>query len=197
LDVERSCRPPVHFEKVGEWQNLVFELVIFDRHRTPSESLEDQMRLAATVALASFLGLMALSLQRAKHSFEAATGPTVEFVVESKIHEAWQDFKTKDADAYAALLDDHFIAVQIDGKAPHNKNACVAEVVAGTLNSYSRHGLRVIALGANAALATYTVKADGVMPDGKIVHSTIAATEVWVRRAVNWKTLRYHESEIR
>jgi len=154
------------------------------------------MKLAATTALASFLGLMALSQQRTGQGGEAASDRPVGSAVENKIREAWQDFKAKDADAYAALLDDDFTAVEIDGQGPHDKNFCVAEVRAGTLNSYSLKDLKVIPLGANAALATYTVNADGIMPDGKIVHSTIAATDVWVKRAGNWKNLRYHESEL-
>ena len=155
------------------------------------------MKLATMAALASFLALTALSQQKTGQGAEAASSSPVSPVVESKIREAWQDFKEKKADAYAALLDDDFTAVEIDGKGPHDKKASVAEVTAGTLNSYSLKDLKVIPLGPNAALATYTVNADGIMPDGKIVHSTIAATDVWVRRAGNWKNLRYHESELR
>lgn len=73
----------------------------------------------------------------------------------------------------------------------------MSEVAAGTLNSYALNDLKVIALGANAALVTYTAKVEGTMPDGKQVRSTVAVTEVWVRQARNWKNLRYHESELR
>jgi ketosteroid isomerase-like protein len=155
------------------------------------------MKLATTAALASFLGLMALSQQKSGQGAEAPSGSPARSVVESKIREAWQDFKAKKTDAYAALLDDDFTEVEIDGKGPHDKKASVAEVEAGTLNSYSLNDLKVIALGANSALATYTANTDGKMPDGKIVHGTVAVTEVWVRRAGNWKNLRYHESELR
>lgn len=115
----------------------------------------------ATAALASLLGLMALWQQKTGQGAEAASGPPVRSVVESNIREAWQDFKAKKADAYAALLDDDFTAVEIDGKGPHDKKASVAEVTAGTLNSYSLNGLEVIVLGANSALATYTADTDG------------------------------------
>jgi ketosteroid isomerase-like protein len=162
-----------------------------------TESGEEQMRLTTTAALASFLGLMAFSQQKTGQGAEAPSGSPVRSIVESKIREAWLDFKEKKADAYAALLDDDFTAVEIDGQGPHDKNASVREVTAGTLNSYSLNDLKVIALGANSALATYTANTDGTMPDGKIVHGTVAVTEVWVRRAGNWKNLRYHESELK
>jgi ketosteroid isomerase-like protein len=155
------------------------------------------MKLATTAALALFFGLMALAQQKTGHGAEAASGSSVRSVIESKVREAWQDFKAKKADAYAALLDDDFTGVEIDGKGPHDKKASVAEVTAGTLNSYSLNDLKVIALGANSALATYTASTDGTMPDGKIVHGTVAVTEVWVKRAGSWKSLRYHESELR
>jgi ketosteroid isomerase-like protein len=155
------------------------------------------MKLASTAALASFLGLLALSQLKAGQGAEAPSSSQVRSVVESKIREAWEDFKAKKADAYAALLDDDFTGVEIDGQGPHDKKASVAEVTAGTLNSYSLNDLKVIALGVNSALATYTANTDGTMPDGKIVHGTVAVTEVWVKRAGSWKNLRYHESELR
>src|SRR5215469_3166202 len=136
----------------------------------------------AMAALALSFALMTLSLQTNGEAAEAANSAPVSSPVESRIREAWQDFKEKKADAYAALLDDDFTAVEIDGKGPHDKKASVGEVTAGTLNSYSLNGLKVLALGANAALATYTANTDGTMPDGKIVRGTVAVTEVWIRR---------------
>lgn len=96
-----------------------------------------------------------------------------------------------------ALLANDFTGVEIDGKGPHDKKASVSEVKAGTLNRYSLGEVKVVALGADSALATYTADTDGTMPDGKEIHGMVAVTEVWVRRAGNWKALRYHESELK
>ena len=156
------------------------------------------MKLAVIVALASFVGVLALSQQRrTNHGAGAPSGSSVQSVVERKIREAWFDFKEKKEDAYAALLADDFTEVEIDGKGPHDKQASVREVKAGTLNRYYLSDFRVTALGKNSALATYMASTDGTMPDGKQVHGRVAVTEVWVRRASNWKVLRYHESEMR
>jgi hypothetical protein len=38
---------------------------------------------------------------------------------------------------------------------------------------------------------------DGALPYGKVINGTVAVTEVWVRRANEWKDLRYHESELK
>jgi ketosteroid isomerase-like protein len=164
-------------------------------HFEPNQ--EDPMRLAIMAVLASFFWLAALSQQKTNQGAGGANGSPVQGVIETKIRESWQDFKEKKADAYAALLDNDFTEVEIDGKGPHDKRASVSEVKAGTLNSYSLIDLKVTVLASNVALATYTANTDGTMPDGKKVHGTVAVTEVWVRRAGNWKSLRYHESELR
>ena len=155
------------------------------------------MKLATMAALALLFALMTFSLQKTGQAAGAASSAPVSSAVESRIREAWQDFKEKKSDAYAALLDDEFTAVEIDGKGPHDKKASVAEVTAGNLNSYSLNDVRVIALGPDSAFATYTASTDGTMPDGKIVHGTVVATDIWVRRAGIWKNLRYHESELK
>ena len=62
------------------------------------------MKFATTAALASLFALMALSQQTTGQGAEVASDSPVTSVVESKIREAWQDFKEKKADAYAALL---------------------------------------------------------------------------------------------
>jgi hypothetical protein len=155
------------------------------------------MKLATVAALASFFALMVLSQQKTGQGAEAASGPPITSTVESKVHEAWEDFKTKKADAYAALLDDDFTGVETDGKGAHDKKASVDEAAAGGLNSYSLSDLKVTALGANSALSTYTANTDAAMPDGRIVHSAAVVTEIWVKRGGTWKALRYHESELK
>jgi ketosteroid isomerase-like protein len=154
------------------------------------------MRLTTTIAIAALIGLMALS-QKTGQSVQAASDSLVRSVVENRIREAWEDYTAKKADAYAALLDDDFTAVVIDGKRPHDKRASVAAVPAGALNGYSLNDLKVVALGVDSALATYIVDTDGTMPDGKKVHGAAAVTEVWIKRAGSWENLRYHESALK
>ena len=155
------------------------------------------MKFVIAAMLASFFGLMAFSQQKTGQSAEATSKSQLASVIESKTREAWQDFKEKKVEAYAAILDDDFTAVESDGKGPHNKKASVDEAKDDTLSSFSFNDFKVIALSANSALATYTVNADATMPDGKMAHSTAAVTEIWVRRAGSWKALRYHESELK
>lgn len=156
------------------------------------------MKAAVIIALCSLLGLAAAQEGKPNQNTETSTDvSTVPAVVEKKIREAWQDFKEKREGAYANLLADDFTAVEIDGEGPHEKQASVSEVGGGTLRGYSLKDLKVTALCTNVALATYLATTDGTLPSGKVIRGTVAVTEVWVRRANEWKNLRYHESELK
>ena len=160
-------------------------------------SREDTLRLATMSAMALFFLPAALSHPKTHQEARGESHSSAQSVIERNIRKSWQDFKEKKADAYAAFLDNDFTAVEIDGKAPHDKKASVSEVAAGTLNDYSLNDIKVTVLAANVALATYTANTDGTMPDGKKIHETVSVTEVWVKRAGSWKSLRYHESELK
>ena len=152
------------------------------------------MKAAIIIALCSLIWLTAARQDKINQNAGVSSVPVL---VEHKIREAWQDFKEKKEGAYASLLADDFTTVEIDGEGPHEKQAAVSEVRAGTLRSYSLKDLKVTALCANVALATYLAETDGTLPDGKVIHGTVAVTEVWVRRGNEWKNLRYHESELK
>jgi ketosteroid isomerase-like protein len=160
--------------------------------------MEEEMKTAIVIALCSVFWLTAAQQVKInQNTGTPADVSSVPVIVEKKIREAWQDFKAKKEGAYANLLADDFTAVEIDGEGPHEKQASVSEVSAGTLRSYSLEDLKVTALCANVALATYLAETDGTLPNGKVIHGTVAVTEVWVRRANEWKNLRYHESELK
>lgn len=151
------------------------------------------MKAAIIIALCSLFWLTAAQ----PDAGTPAVVSSVPVVVENKIREAWQDFQAKKEGPYANLLADDFTAVEIDGERPHEKQASVSEVGAGSLRSYSLKDFKVKPLCASVALATYMAETDGTLPNGKVIHGTVAVTEVWVRRANEWKALRYHESELK
>ena len=156
------------------------------------------MKAAIIIAICSLVWLTAAPQDKTNQDAgTSADVSSVSVVVENKIREAWQDFKQKKERAYATLLADDFTAVEIDGEGPHEKQASVSEVGAGTLRSYSLKDLKVTILCANVALATYLAETDGTLPNGKVIHGTVAVTEVWVKRTNEWKNLRYHESELK
>jgi ketosteroid isomerase-like protein len=159
--------------------------------------MEEKMKPAIIIALCSLFWLT--GAQQHKINPQAGTSAdasSVSAVVENKTREAWQDFMDKKEGAYANLLAEDFTAVESDGKGPHEKQASVSEVSGGTLRSFSFKDFKVTALCADMALATYLAETDSTLPDGKVIHSKAAITEVWGKRANEWKALRYHESEL-
>ena len=135
------------------------------------------MKAVTIIALCMFFWLTAAPQDKTNRDAGTSTVvSSVPVVVENKIREAWQDFKEKKERAYANLLADDFTAVEIDGEGPHEKRASVSEVGAGTLRSYSLKDLKVTALCADVALATYLAETDGTLPNGKVVHGTVGIT---------------------
>jgi len=108
------------------------------------------MKAAIIIALCSAFWLTAAQQDKINQNTGTPAGvSSVPVIVEKKIREAWQDFKTKKEGPYANLLADDFTAVEIDGESPHEKQASVIEVGAGTLRSYSLENLKITALCAN------------------------------------------------
>jgi ketosteroid isomerase-like protein len=184
LEVHPLVLPLTGHHVARRWKLLIFSL----RHEGKNEGRHHHCAL---------LGFLAHGCSRGQDKPEhRGTGRRFfgAVIVEKKIREAWQDFKAKKKGAYANLLADDFTAVEIDGEGPHEKQASVTEVGAGTLRLKN---LKVTSLCANVALATYLAETDGTLPNGKVIHGTVAVTEVWVKRANEWKNLRYHESELK
>lgn len=115
--------------------------------------------------------------------------------LQTKIRQAWQDFKDGKKDAYAAVLDDKFVAVEADGKGARDKKAAVAEVDSIMLHHYELSDFRITLLG-GGALATYRAKVDA-MVGGQSMKADVAISEVWARRGADWKCLHYQETEVK
>jgi hypothetical protein len=147
--------------------------------------------IAITVAL---LALTALAQDKTKTAPKGDAGASAQ--VEKLIRQAWQDFKDKKKDAYAAILADDFMAVEADGKGPRDKKTAVNEVDAFSLSNYSLTDMKVTPLGSTAAMATYKAKVNGTA--GKQpMNENLTITEVWRNSGGQWKCLRYQETELK
>ena len=139
------------------------------------------------------LALTALAQDKTKPATPNASGGA-SAQVEKLIRQAWQDFKDKKKDAYAAALADDFTAVEADGKGPRDKKTAVNEVDSITLSSYSLTDMKVVPLGSAVAMATYKAKVTGTA-DKQPINVTDAITEVWRNTGGQWKCLHYQETE--
>jgi ketosteroid isomerase-like protein len=114
--------------------------------------------------------------------------------VEKLIRQAWQDFKDKKKDAYAAALADDFTAVEIDGKGPRDKKVAVKEADGVNVSNFSLTDMKVIPLGSAGAMATYKAKVTGTAGNNPL-NQSLAVVEVWRNTGGQWKCVRYQETD--
>jgi hypothetical protein len=122
--------------------------------------------------------------------------PGLAVALEIKIRQAWQAWKDKKSDAFAAILTDEVIEVEADGKGPRGKQATLADLQSMNMQNFALSDFKFTPLGNTAALETYKAVVD-FTAEGKQRRFTLAVAEVWVKRGNDWKLLHYQETEIK
>ena len=122
--------------------------------------------------------------------------PGLAVALEIKIRQAWQAWKDKKKDAFAAILTDEVIEVEADGKGPRGKQATLADLQSMNMQNFTLGDFKFTPLGDTAALETYKAVVD-LTAEGKQMHFTLAVAEVWVKRGNDWKLLHYQETEMK
>ncbi len=125
-----------------------------------------------------------------------ALAPSLQAALEQKEKAGWEAFKNKDKKAFADLVTSDYTAVLADGKGEHSRQATLDAMADITITDYSLSNFRLTSLGPNSAMLSYAAAAkysiNGQNQDGKL-----AVTDVWVKRGGQWKSLRYHETEVK
>jgi len=129
--------------------------------------------------------------QAPKHASHA--GPPAK-ELEAKVRKAWEDFKTKNKDAFAAILADGFTEAEEDGNGFRDAKAEVAEIDQFDLDKYTLTDFKVRPIGSDGALVTYMGEYSGKVA-GQPVSEKDAVGEVWVRRGGEWKVLHVQETK--
>jgi len=122
--------------------------------------------------------------------------PDLKSLFESKIHSEWEALKTKDKKAYGDLLAEDYQGVEVDGKGERNKTQAINEVPEGNVSQYTLWGLKVTLLCPDAAFVTYEVTID-FPPKSVLRYSRVLVSEIWVKRASQWKELHYQETHVK
>jgi hypothetical protein len=117
-------------------------------------------------------------------------------LLESKIKTEWEALKNKDKKAYADLLAEDYQGVEVDGKGERNKIQAINELVDQNVFTYTLWGYKLIPLAADAALATYESTVQ-FPPKAQIRFSRVYVSELWVKRAGQWKEVHYQETRVR
>jgi hypothetical protein len=122
--------------------------------------------------------------------------PKMKDMFEAKIKAEWEALKSKDKKSYAELLDDDYQGVEVDGKGERNKTQAINELAEQNSFNYTLWGYKLIPLGADAALAIYESTLQ-FPPTAQIRYSRVLISEVWVKRAGQWKELHYQETRVK
>ena len=115
---------------------------------------------------------------------------------ETKIRGEWEALKNKDKNGYAELLADDYLGVEVDGKGERNKIQAVSELAETSVFTYTLWGFKLIPLGPDAAFVIYESTMQ-FPPRSQLRLSRVYITELWVKRAGQWKELHYQETHVK
>ena len=122
--------------------------------------------------------------------------PKLKDLFQSKIQSEWEAIKNKDKKAYAELLADDYQGVDVDGKGERTKTQMLNELAEENVFRYTLWGFRVIPIGTDAALVTYESTMQ-FPPNAQVRLARIYISELWVKRAGEWKELHSQETHVK
>jgi hypothetical protein len=158
------------------------------------------------LALACLLGLTALALAQepaapvkpgeSRELGSVSEDPALKEMFDARIKAEWEAVKKKDKKAYAELLADDYQGVEADSRGERNKIQALNELAEGNVANYTLWGYKLIPLGSDAAFVIYEVTLQ-FPPRSVVRYSRVYITELWVKRAGQWKELHYQETHVK
>ena len=115
---------------------------------------------------------------------------------EAKIKAEWEALKNKDKKAYGELLADDYQGVEVDGRGERNKIQALNELGETNVFNYTLFGFKLTPAGPDAALAIYEVTME-FPPKSVMRYSRVYISELWVKRAGQWKEVHYQETHVK
>jgi hypothetical protein len=166
--------------------------VIFSCFAVLISSLQAQQPGAAPAQAASAPTLFSEDLKQPAVLPEAR----LKHMFEEKIEAEWAAIKNQNRKAYGDLLADDYEGVGIDGKGERNKIQSINDLDYGNVANYTLWGFKLIPLDADSALAIYEVTMM-FPPKSAIRFSRVYITELWMKRADEWKIVHYQETHVK
>jgi hypothetical protein len=131
-----------------------------------------------------------------RQSGNASSDTARKDLLEAKVKAEWEALKNKDRKPYAELLADDYQGVEVDGRGERNKIQALNELSDENVYQYTLGGLKVTPLGPEAAMVNYTVTMQ-FPPKAQVRYTRVYITEIWVKRAGQWKELHYQETHVK
>jgi len=132
------------------------------------------------------------------HPAPAGTTPEAKLsaMFQEKIKAEWEAIKHKDKKAYGELLADDYQGVEVDGGGERTKIQAINELVEANVFDYSLWGFKLIPAGPDAALLIYEVTMT-FPPKAQVRLSRVYISELWEKRAGEWREVHYQETHVK
>ena len=137
----------------------------------------------------------AKAADRGSHS-GASAATSLEQMFQAKIKQEWEAIKNKDKKAYGDLLADDYQGVEVDGKGERTKLQALNELADTNVSNYTLWGFKLIPLGPDAAFVIYESTIQ-FPPKSVIRYSRVYISELWLKRAGQWKEVHYQETHVK
>jgi hypothetical protein len=151
-----------------------------------------RFRLVAVACL--FLTLSAMAQDKAQQK-KASPSQNAAAASEARSRKVWENFKNRDKAALAATLADGFRALE-EGANFTDAKEYLSGIDDFVLKSYDLSDYVVTPLGADSVLLNYHARYEGVS-GGETSKGNAGFSEVWVRRAGNWKLQYLQETYVK
>lgn len=133
---------------------------------------------------------------QASSATSTSVDPDLKHLFESKIKGEWEAIKNKDKNAYGNLLADDYQGVEVDGKGERNRTQAINEMPEQNVYNYTLWGMKLIPLGPDAAFVIYESTMQ-FPPKSVVRYSRVYITELWMKRAGQWKEVHYQETHVK
>jgi hypothetical protein len=117
-------------------------------------------------------------------------------LLEAKVRKAWEDYKNKNKDGFAAILGDGFREVEEESNGFADKKTILEEIDEFDLSQYTLNDFDTRPLGPSAALVTYLAEYSGKFA-GEPLQSKAAYGELWTKHGNEWKLLYVQETRVK
>ena len=131
-----------------------------------------------------------------KATEKASAQQAVAELLENKIRAAWKAFKDKDANAYAEFLADDLMAVEEDAGGERTKMKVLREVDDSVVRDFKLQLFRVDPIAPGAELVTYENFIQFPVT-ARPRFEKIFISEIWLKRAGEWKMWRYQATRVK
>jgi hypothetical protein len=157
--------------------------------------------LVAWLAMLTSLGWAQNPAMPSKPSVDPSLGSVsadshLKDMFESKIKAEWEALKNKDKKAYGEMLADDYEGVEVDSRGERTKIQALNELVDTNIFNYTLGGYKLIPLGPDAAFVIYESTMQ-FPPKSVIRFSRVYITELWVKRAGEWREVHYQETHVK